>query len=44
MSSSSFDDLKPKRRSPLRASGLALLALSFQTIGTILLFIALYVP
>jgi hypothetical protein len=39
MSSSSCEDLKVKtKRRPVRASGLALLALSFQTLGTVLLF------
>jgi len=39
MSSSSWEDLKPKaKRQPLRTTGLALAVLSFQTLGTILLF------
>ena len=39
MSTSSCDDLKPTaKRRPVRASGLALALLSFQTIGTTFLF------
>jgi hypothetical protein len=42
MSSSSCEDLKPKaKRQPLRATGLALALLSFQTLGTILLFLTI---
>lgn len=45
MSSSSCEDLKlPAKRRPVRASGVALALLSFQTLGTVLLFLTLCTP